>query len=115
MGTHTSDSVDYPDFARAVGEKLNAGSAELGILVCGTGLGMAMTANKVRGVRAASVSDTFSAKMCRAHNDANVLAIGSRVVGRGLAIELVDAYLETPFDGDRHARRVALIELPEPT
>lgn len=110
LGTDSAESVDYPDYARAVGEQLRSGAAELAILVCGTGLGMAMTANKITGVRAASVSDTFSAKMCRAHNDANVLAIGSRVVGLGLAKELVDAYLTTPFDGDRHARRVALIE-----
>ncbi|MEM1245423.1 MAG: ribose 5-phosphate isomerase B [Acidobacteriota bacterium] len=112
LGTDSSQSVDYPDFARAVGERLTSGQAERGVLVCGTGLGMAMTANKMAGVRAASVSDTFSAKMCRAHNDANVLALGSRVVGLGLAKELVEAYLETDFEGERHARRVGLIEAP---
>lgn len=110
LGTDSSQSVDYPDFARAVGHRLVAGDADRGVLVCGTGLGMAITANKVAGVRAASVSDTFSAKMCRAHNDANVLALGSRVVGAGLAKELVEAYLNTDFDGDRHARRVGMIE-----
>ncbi len=109
-GTHSLESVDYPDYAREVGRALQEGSAERGILVCGTGLGMAMTANKLEGIRAASVSDTFSAKMCREHNDANVLAFGARVVGPGLALELVDAFLETAFGAGRHAGRVAKIE-----
>ena len=107
VGTHTADSVDYPDYASAVTDALLAGAAERGILVCGTGLGMAMAANKVLGVRAASCVDAYTAQMAREHNDANVLALGARVVGAEDAIEIVRVWLETAFAGDRHARRLA--------
>ena len=105
-GVFTADSVDYPDIAAGVAKRVAEGEFERGILVCGTGQGMAITANKVHGVRAAVVSDTFSAKMSRAHNDANILCLGERVVGSGLAMELVTAFLATPFEGGRHATRV---------
>ena len=105
-GTHSVDSVDYPDIAKAIATRVAESEFERGIIVCGTGQGVAMTANKVHGVRAAVVSDTFSAKMARAHNDANVLCIGERVVGSGLAMELVGAFLATSFEGGRHATRV---------
>jgi ribose 5-phosphate isomerase B len=110
VGTHTRDSTDYPDWARRVAETVAGKGAERGVLVCGTGQGMAMTANRVPGVRAAVVSDTFSAKMVAAHNDANVLCLGQRVVGEGLALELVDAWMSTAFEGGRHERRVKKIE-----
>lgn len=110
LGTHGDDSVDYPSFARAVSERVLDGRAERGVLVCGTGQGMAMTVNKIPGLRAAVVSDTFSAKMAIAHNDARILCMGQRVVGPGLALELVDAWLQTEFEGGRHARRVQALE-----
>jgi ribose 5-phosphate isomerase B len=110
VGTHSKDSTDYPDWARRVAETVAGKGAERGVLVCGTGQGMAMTANRVPGVRAAVVSDTFSAKMVAAHNDANVLCLGQRVVGEGLALELVDAWMATAFEGGRHERRVKKIE-----
>jgi ribose 5-phosphate isomerase B len=106
MGTDSSVSVDYPDFAARVAESVSTGRADIGILVCGTGLGMAITANKFKGVRAVTVSDGFSAKMARAHNDANVLTLGARVVGPGLALDIVNSFLSTPFEGGRHQRRV---------
>lgn len=110
FGSYNEDAVDYPDVARVVGEAVAAGEYDRGILVCGTGIGMAIAANKVRGVRAAQCSDTFSARMSREHNDANVLAIGGRVVGPGLALDIVRIWLDTPFSGvDRHARRVRKI------
>jgi ribose 5-phosphate isomerase B len=105
-GAYTADSVDYPDIAAALAKRVAEGEFERGIIVCGTGQGVAITANKVHGVRAAVVSDTFSAKMARAHNDANVLCLGERVVGSGLAMELVTAFLATAFEGGRHATRV---------
>ena len=105
-GTHTTDSVDYPDIAKAAATRVAEGEFNLGILVCGTGVGISIAANKLPGVRAACVSDTFSARMARAHNDANVLCIGERVVGTGLAGELVKAFITTEFEGGRHARRV---------
>ncbi|MES2638265.1 MAG: ribose 5-phosphate isomerase B [Myxococcota bacterium] len=106
VGTNTSASCDYPDLANALGRVLTSGGVERGILVCGTGQGMAMTANRIPGVRAAVVADTFSARATRAHNDANVLCLGQRVVGSGLAEDIVDAFLTTPFEGGRHAGRV---------
>lgn len=105
-GAHSPDPVDYPDVAFAVAKKVAEGEFPRGILVCGTGVGMSISANKVRGVRAAVVSDTFSAKMTRAHNDANILCLGERVVGVGLAGELVKAFLSTEFEGGRHEKRV---------
>lgn len=110
QGTDGSESVDYPDYARKVTDLLSAGGADLGILICGTGQGMAMSANKLPGIRAGVVSDTFSARMIRAHNNAQVLCLGERVVGVGLAKELTKAFLETEFEGGRHERRVTKIE-----
>ena len=106
LGPFTADSVDYPDFARAVGEAVASGKARLGLLVCGTGIGMSIAANKVKGVRAAHCATEFDARMARAHNDANVLCVGERVVGLGVGAAIVKAFLETPFEGGRHARRV---------
>ncbi len=110
VGTHSKDSTDYPNYAKAVATQVAGGEADLGVLVCGTGQGMAMTANKVAGIRAAVCADTFSAHATREHNDANVLCIGDRVVGAGLAVEILEAFLGASFEGGRHARRVALIE-----
>ena len=106
VGTHTTDSCNYPDYAHALCEKIQSGECELGILICGTGIGMSMAANKHRGIRAACCSDTFSAEFTRRHNDANALCMGGRVVGPGLAIQLVDLFLNTEYEGGRHARRV---------
>ncbi len=101
--------MDYPDFAARLARGIRDREYEMGILVCGTGIGMAMAANKVRGVRAALCHDSFTARMSRAHNDANVLCLGARVVGPGQAEEAVRAFLETPFEGGRHADRVEKI------
>jgi ribose 5-phosphate isomerase B len=109
LGPFSGDSVDYPDYARQVGEAVAAGRARLGVLVCGTGIGMSIAANKVKGVRAAHCSTEFEARMARAHNDANVLCIGERVVGLGVGIAIVKAFLDTPFEGGRHTRRVEKI------
>lgn len=107
FGTNTSDSVDYPDYAIKVAEAVAAKEADLGILICGTGIGMSIAANKVKGVRCALCSDTFSAHATREHNDANVLAFGERVVGAGLALDIVDAFINTPFsNADRHIARI---------
>ena len=106
VGTYTPDSCDYPDIAKAGCEKITSGECERGILICGTGIGISMAANKIRGIRAACCSDTYSARYTRLHNDANVLCFGGRVVGGGLACELVDAYLSVEFEGGRHQRRV---------
>jgi ribose 5-phosphate isomerase B len=109
IGTHTADSADYPDYAHQVASAVGRGEG-LGLLVCGTGLGMSMAANRHSGVRAAVCGDVFSASMTRQHNDANVLCIGSRVVGAGLAAEILKAFLEASFEGGRHQRRVNKIE-----
>ncbi len=109
LGPFTGDSVDYPDYARQVAEAVASGRARLGLLVCGTGIGMSIAANKVKGVRAAHCTTEFEARMARAHNDANVLCIGERVVGLGLGAAVVKAFLETPFEGGRHERRVKKI------
>lgn len=106
FGTHSTASVDYPNYGKAVGEAVQSEEADLGIVICGTGIGISLAANKVDGIRAAVVSDTFSARMARMHNNANVLAFGSRVVGKGLAIDLVKAWLDSSFEGGRHKRRV---------
>ena len=103
------EKCDYPEKAAEVARYLRDGNAERGILICGTGVGMSIAANKVKGIRACCCSDTFSARMTRAHNDANILTFGERVVGQGLAMELVDAFLTTEFEGGRHQRRVDLI------
>ena len=109
LGPSSADSVDYPDFAIAVGRAVAAGEADRGVLVCGTGIGMAMTANKLSGIRAATCNDLYSARMARAHNDANVLTLGERVVGPGVARAIVEIFLETPFEGNRHSQRVGKI------
>lgn len=106
-GTYSTDSIDYAEPAYKVGKAVTAEDDILGILCCGTGIGISMAANKVKGVRAACCSDYFSAKMTRAHNNANILCLGGRVLGAGLAIELVDVFLNTPFEGGgRHQRRI---------
>ena len=105
-----ADSTDYPDIAAAVCEKVLADPGSFGLLVCGTGQGVAMSANRIKGIRAGVVSDVFSATMIRAHNDANVLCLGERVVGGGLAEVLFDAFAQSQFQGGRHARRVGKIE-----
>lgn len=106
FGAQGEASVDYPDYARAVAEAVAGGKAALGILICGTGIGMSISANKVPGIRAALCGDVFSAKMSRLHNDANVLVLGARVIGAGLALEIVRAWLSAAFEGGRHQRRV---------
>jgi ribose 5-phosphate isomerase B len=112
LGTHTDESVDYPDFAGALCEEILAGRAESGILVCGTGIGMSIAANRRCGIRAALCTDPYSAKMAREHNDANVLCLGGRVVGPGLALEIAEAFLGGAFSGGRHTRRLAKIDSP---
>ena len=111
LGTHSEASTDYPDYARALASRVAAGQFQLGILVCGTGVGMAMAANRHKGVRAAPCSDPYAARMTRQHNDANVLCLGSRIVGAGLAEDIVKAFLDATFEGGRHSGRVAKIEL----
>lgn len=105
-GTNSKESVDYPDYAQKVSEAILRGEVDKAVLVCGTGIGVCIAANKVEGIRCASVSDTFSAKMCRAHNDCQIMALGERTIGVSLAFELVDAFLTTEFEGERHERRV---------
>jgi ribose 5-phosphate isomerase B len=108
-GTYTPDSIDYPVVAEKAAAHITNGECDLGIFCCGTGIGISMAANKVKGIRAACCSDYFSAKFTRLHNDANVLCLGGRVVGVGLALELVDVFINTEFEGGRHQRRVDLI------
>lgn len=109
LGTHSGDSVDYPDFASDVAKAVGQGSADRGVLVCGTGIGMSIVANKHRGVRAALCTTEFEARMARAHNDANVLCLGERVVGAGLGRAILEAFIATAFEGGRHERRVQKI------
>lgn len=110
-GTYSEDSVDYPVYARAVVKEILEGRCDKGILICGTGIGISITANRYKGIRAALCSDCFSAEATRLHNDANILAMGGRVVGPGLAVKIVDTFLDTPFSGvERHARRVRMID-----
>lgn len=106
FGTNDSRSVDFPDYGFAVAEHVAAGNADRGILVCGTGIGMSVTANRVRGVRAALVYDLFGAEMSRRHTDANILVLAGRMTGKGLAEEIVRTWLATPFEGERHKRRI---------
>jgi ribose 5-phosphate isomerase B len=113
LGPATAESVDYPDFARQVSLAVAEGRAARGVLVCGTGMGMAITANKFPGIRAALCTDEFVARMSRAHNDANVLCLGQRVVGAGLARSILEAFLHTPFEGGRHQRRLDKIREAE--
>lgn len=109
MGTYERNSCDYPDFAEKVGTAVASGECQQGVLICGTGIGMSIAANKVQGVRAALCNEIFSARMARAHNDANVLCLGARVVGPGVAQEIVRAYFTGAFEGGRHANRVEKI------
>lgn len=106
FGTYTEESCDYPDIAKPVCESILSGECEKGILICGTGIGISMAANKIHGIRAALCHDYFSAKYTRLHNDSNIIAFGARVIGPGLAAELLDVFLSTPFEGGRHAVRV---------
>ena len=113
IGTYTPDSCDYPVYAEQAARGVAEGKYEKGILICGTGIGMSLAANKIRGVRCALLSDCLSAEMCRAHNDANMISLGGRVIGAELAKRMVDLFLDTPFMGGRHARRVNLIRALE--
>ncbi|BBM36190.1 ribose 5-phosphate isomerase B [Pseudoleptotrichia goodfellowii] len=110
VGTDTLDSVDYPDIAKEVAEKVLSGEAKYGVLICGTGIGISISANKVKGIRAALVHNEFTARLSRLHNDANVIALGARVLGDELAAMCVDTFINTEFEGGRHARRVGKIE-----
>jgi ribose 5-phosphate isomerase B len=109
FGTASEASVDYPDFAKPVTEAVVSGKCERGILVCGTGIGMSMAANKAHGIRAALCSDCFSAEMTRRHNDANILCLGARTTGAGLALKITEVFLDTSFDGGRHKLRIEKI------
>ncbi len=109
-GTNSHDSVDYPTYAKLVCDDICEKKSDLGILVCGTGIGMSIAANKINSIRAAVVSDEYSAKMARAHNNANVLALGARVIGMNLAFSIVDAFIETNFEGGRHQKRLDIIK-----
>ncbi len=109
VGTYTPASCNYPDYAHKVCEKVQDGTYELGILICGTGIGMSMAANKHVGIRAAACENTFSARMTRLHNNANVLCMGERVIGPGLACDIVDLFISTDFEGGRHQIRVDLV------
>lgn len=109
FGTHSTESVDYPDVALPVAQSVADGLFDRGILICGTGIGIGIAANKVKGIRAALVHDTFSAHACREHNDANILTMGERVIGPGLARDIVTIWLATDFEGGRHERRVEKI------
>lgn len=110
VGTDTLDSVDYPDIAVLASEKVLSGEAQFGILICGTGIGISIAANKIKGIRAALAHNEFTAKLSRLHNDANIIALGARVLGDSLAIECVETFINTEFEGGRHARRVGKIE-----
>lgn len=111
FGTYTNESCDYPVYAKKVAEAVLSKECELGILICGTGIGISIAANKIKGIRAALCHDCFSAEATKSHNDANILAMGARVVGAGHALKIVDTFLDTPFSNDeRHIRRINLIE-----
>ena len=111
FGTYSDASCDYPVYGKAVAKAVASGEYERGIIICGTGIGISIAANKVHGIRAALCGDCFSAEATRQHNDANVLALGARVVGPGLALKIVDTFLDTPFsNGERHIRRIEMIE-----
>lgn len=110
FGVDAIESVDYPDYALKVAKAITEGDCALGVLVCGTGLGISIAANKVKGIIAAPVSDTFSAEMARRHNNANIIALGERVVGEGLALKIIDSFFEASFEGGRHEGRVDKIK-----
>ena len=108
-GTYTKDSCNYPDYAKKVCDAIKNGESEMGILICGTGIGMSMAANKCKGIRAALCSDTFSARFTRLHNNANVLCMGARTLGAGLALDIVDVFVKTGFEGGRHQTRIDMV------
>lgn len=108
-GTYSTESCDYPDYGEAVARAVASGECERGIVVCGTGIGISIAANKVHGIRCALCGDCYSAEKAREHNDANILALGGRVLGEGLALKIVDTFLDTEFAGGRHSRRLAKI------
>jgi ribose 5-phosphate isomerase B len=110
LGPDSADRVDYPDFAHKCARSVIADEGSFGILICGTGIGISIAANKVQGIRAALCHDAYTAALSRAHNDANILAFGERVVGKGVVESIIDAFCETPFEGGRHAGRVGKIE-----
>ena len=110
LGTNSTASVDYPEFGHAVGHAVVEGKADLGIVICGTGIGISISANKVPGVRAGLCTNTTMAKLTRQHNNANVLTMGARIVGDVLALDMVDTFISTPFEGGRHERRIENIE-----
>ncbi|OIP89709.1 MAG: ribose 5-phosphate isomerase B [Syntrophobacteraceae bacterium CG2_30_61_12] len=110
IGTHGPQSVDYPNYAAMVAAAVTGGRADRGILICGSGIGMSISANRFHGVRAALVTEPYAAKMSRRHNDSNVLCLGGRFLGRDLAFAIVDAWLVEPFEGDRHQRRLTLVD-----
>jgi ribose 5-phosphate isomerase B len=110
VGTHSLDSVDYPEFGHRLAEEVASGRFARGVVVCGTGIGVSMAANRHRGVRAAVAYDETTARLSRQHNDANVLALGSRTLEHGMALRILDVWLDTPFEGGRHARRVGQID-----
>ncbi len=113
FGTDTPQSVDYPDFGEMVSHAVSQGRAERGILICGTGIGMSIVANKFRNIRAALCNELFSARMSRLHNDANILVLGGRIIGKDLATEIVKTWMVTPFEGGRHENRLKKIQLIE--
>ena len=110
FGTYTEESCDYPDIAKLACGAIVSGECDKGILICGTGIGMSIAANKIKGIRAAHVTDTFSARITKEHNDANVICMGERITGIEIALEMVEAYLKAEFQGGRHAIRVSKIE-----
>ncbi len=110
VGTYTSDSVDYPIYAKKVAHAVADGKYEKGIIICGTGIGVSIVANKVKGIRASLCGDTFSAKATRQHNNSNILCMGERVIGAGLALDIVDIWLTTEYEGGRHQRRIDMME-----
>lgn len=113
FGCNSTESVDYPDYGIPAAKAVAEGKFDAGILICGTGIGMSLCANKVKGIRAAVCSDTFCARMTRAHNNANVLCMGARVIGLGVALDIVDSFLETEFECGRHATRVEKVMAEE--
>ena len=113
FGTYSADSCDYPDFGRPAAEAVAVGECDRGIVICSTGIGISITANKVRGIRCALCGDPLSAEMTRRHNDANMLALGANIIGAAMAVKITDTFLNTEFEGGRHARRIAKIEAQE--
>ncbi|MGN0455694.1 MAG: ribose 5-phosphate isomerase B [Acutalibacteraceae bacterium] len=109
FGTYSEESVDYPSYAKKVADAVASGECEKGVLCCGTGIGISIAANKVKGIRAAVVTNEFCAEMTRRHNDANIIAMGGRVISKEQAVKFTKIFLETPFDGDRHIKRVQMI------